>query len=68
MLDEEEDPQEMLMKEIKREISMKEFLREYRKFKRMQNSVKIIYSNHGHKAQARTPPLVRLGPAHVVAL
>lgn len=38
------------MKEIKREISMKEFYREYRKLKRMQNSVKNNYTNHGQAA------------------
>jgi len=31
------------MREIKKEISMKEFYREYRKLKRMQNSVKNNY-------------------------
>eukprot|EP00350_Pseudokeronopsis_sp_OXSARD2_P004107 CAMPEP_0170558572 /NCGR_PEP_ID=MMETSP0211-20121228/36229_1 /TAXON_ID=311385 /ORGANISM="Pseudokeronopsis sp., Strain OXSARD2" /LENGTH=64 /DNA_ID=CAMNT_0010870645 /DNA_START=1003 /DNA_END=1197 /DNA_ORIENTATION=- len=30
-------------KEVRREISMKEFFREYRKLKRMQNSVKNNY-------------------------
>ncbi len=32
------------MREIKKEISMKDFYREYRKLKRMQNSVKNNYS------------------------
>jgi hypothetical protein len=31
---------EVPMREIKKEITMKEFYREYRKLKRMQNSVK----------------------------
>ena len=34
---------EVPMREIKREITMKEFYREYRKLKRMQNSVKNTY-------------------------
>ncbi len=43
--DEDQNAQEMPMKEIKREISMKEFYREYRKLKRMQNSVKNNYTH-----------------------
>jgi hypothetical protein len=37
---EDGEPSEIPMREIKKEITMKEFYREYRKLKRMQNSVK----------------------------
>ena len=37
------------MREIKKEITMKEFYREYRKLKRMQTSVK---NNYTHSTQA----------------
>lgn len=40
---EDGEPHEIPMREIKREITMKEFYREYRKLKRMQNSVKNNY-------------------------
>lgn len=57
--DEEEggNAQEVPMKEVKREISMKEFYREYRKLKRMQNSVKNNYTQQGvASAQPGKPP------------
>jgi len=44
---------EVPMQEIKQEISMKDFYREYRKLKRMQNSVKNSYTQ---QANAQKPP------------
>ena len=47
---------EVPMKEVRREISMKEFYREYRKLKRLQNSVKNNYTMVPQGDQQNKPP------------
>ncbi|CDW90711.1 UNKNOWN [Stylonychia lemnae] len=55
--EDDEDHKEVAMREIKREITMKEFYREYRKLKRMQTSVKNNYTQaHQGGGQPGKPP------------
>lgn len=49
---EDGEEQEVPMREVKKEITMKEFHREYRKLKRMQNSVKNNYLIGGGNSNA----------------
>eukprot|EP00347_Sterkiella_histriomuscorum_P018555 403345066 len=53
--DDHHEPHEVAMREIKREITMKEFYREYRKLKRMQNSVKNNYTQASHGGAGGQP-------------